>query len=254
MKMGKILLKVENIAKQFDHVSVLSGINIGIPEGSITAIVGPNGAGKTTLFHLVTGDLRPDGGEIYFKDNIITRLPSWKIARIGIGKLFQDVRIFEKLSVLDNVLSALYNTHEQSVFFPFFACRSLKKKQYQQIAKEHLIRAGVEGNFNGPAGELSYGNQKLLAITRLMAGKFSLMLLDEPTSGLSSGMIDRMGCIIKKLAREEGISIMLIEHNYRFVKEVADQVFVLQEGTIKASGDPAGVLENPEIREILIGS
>lgn len=252
--MGKTLLKINNIAKQFNHVTVLSGISMDISEGTITAIVGPNGAGKTTLFHLVTGDLRPDSGEIYFKDNKIDRLPSWKIARIGIGKLFQDVRVFGNLSLLENILSALYNIHDQTVFFPFFVQRFLKKKQYQQIAKEYLVKSGIEGNFNMLACNLSYGNQKLLAMTRLMAGNFSLLLLDEPTSGLSSGLIDRMGCIIKKLAREEGVSILLIEHNYRFVKEVADQVFVLQEGTIKASGDSVGVLENSEIREILIGS
>src|ERR1035441_630502 len=183
--MNDPILIIENVEKHFGDMAVLRGISAAVEKGSITAFVGPNGAGKTTLFHAITGDLRMDSGTVLYQGKSIGGKTPWRIARLGLGKLFQDVRVFENLTVLENVLLALHDHEGRSAMTSLlrtpFHWRTNGRQQAE--AEKWLETAGVERPFDRSAGLLSFGNKKLLALARLMAGRFDLLLLDEPAAG-----------------------------------------------------------------------
>jgi ABC-type branched-subunit amino acid transport system ATPase component len=253
--MNDPILVIENVEKHFGNLAVLRGISAAVSEGSITAFVGPNGAGKTTLFHTITGDLRMDSGSVLLRGKSISGKPPWQIARLGLGKLFQDVRIFESLTVMENVLLALHDHSGRSVV------ASLLRARYhyhangtrQAEAKQWLEAAGVEPPYDRPAGQLSFGNKKLLALARLLAGKFDLLLLDEPTAGLAQPMIDKLCELLRMLVQERKVTVALIEHNFSFVSAVADTAYLLRSGIVHDQGPTVEVLGRDENREILIG-
>nr|VFK24702.1 MAG: branched-chain amino acid transport system ATP-binding protein [Candidatus Kentron sp. MB]VFK27025.1 MAG: branched-chain amino acid transport system ATP-binding protein [Candidatus Kentron sp. MB]VFK74936.1 MAG: branched-chain amino acid transport system ATP-binding protein [Candidatus Kentron sp. MB] len=254
MQMSSPVLAIQDINKRFGHVAVLRGVNAALPAGMVTAFVGPNGAGKTTLFHTITGDLVPDSGTVMLHDNPITGLKPWKVARKGIGKMFQDVRIFDNLTIIENVLLALHDHRDQSVWMSLMTAASRKKRELalREEAESWLERAGVEPPYDRPAELLSFGNKKLLALARLMAGGFDVLLLDEPTAGVSPTMINRIAELIEYLIHR-GITIALIEHNFSFVTDVAEQTYLLREGRIHDHGPTMDVLSKEENREVLIG-
>lgn len=253
--MNEPILIVENVEKHFGDIAVLRGVNASIAEGTITAFVGPNGAGKTTLFHTITGDLKPDAGTVFFRGRSIAGKAPWKVARGGLGKLFQDVRVFENLTIIENVLLALHDHPGRSVVASLWQAPFRKKidQAFFSEAETWLERAGVERPYNRPAGLLSFGNKKLLAMARLMAGQFKLLLLDEPTAGVSPPMVRHIADLLRTMVRERAMTIGLIEHNFSFVSEVADRAYVLRAGTVHDHGSTADVLGRAENREILIG-
>jgi ABC-type branched-subunit amino acid transport system ATPase component len=251
----KPILVLEAVEKSFGTVRVLCGVNATLNAGRITAFVGPNGAGKTTLFHAITGDLKVDRGAVVFEGRSLVGLPPWKIARRGLGKMFQDVRVFESLSVIENVLLALHDHASQSPWasvlsHPFCTKKELERKER---AVYWLKTVGLEGQYDKPAGQLSFGNQKLLAFARLLAGGFRLLLLDEPTAGVAPPLVERIGELLHGLVKDHGVSIALIEHNYSFVTAVAHTVYVLQDGVVRDQGVTKDVLSRDGNREILIG-
>lgn len=252
--MNEPILTIENLNKCFGDVAVLRGVSASLLPGTVTAFIGPNGAGKTTLFHAITGDLVPDGGAVMLRGNPITRKAPWKIARMGLGKLFQDVRIFENLTVIENVLLALHDHPGQSAWASLAEAPFRRRLEPGLVreAKSWLEKAGVEPPYDRPAELLSFGNKKLLALARLMAGKFDLLLLDEPTAGLSPIMVSRITELIRQLT-DQGITIALIEHNFSFVADVAERAYLLQEGQIHDYGATGEVLAKEENREMLIG-
>lgn len=247
-------LLIEGLEKRFGEMAVLNDIHAALPVGGVTAFVGPNGAGKTTLFHTITGDLSPDAGMVTMNGENITNLPPWRIARKGLGKMFQDVRLFEGLSILENVLLALHEHSSQTVWASLTGRWRQRKSIPHLIAKAEfwLEKTGVEPPWDRPAADLSFGNKKLLAMARLMAGRFSVLLLDEPTSGVSPPMIERMAGLIQELSAN-GITVALIEHNFSFVRDIAQECYLLREGHIHDAGPTDRVLDKPENREILIG-
>jgi ABC-type branched-subunit amino acid transport system ATPase component len=252
--MNAPILIIENVAKHFGDVAVLRGVCASLPSGTVTAFVGPNGAGKTTLFHTITGDLMPDDGIVMLRGSPITGLAPWKVARNGLGKMFQDVRVFDSLTVNENVLLALHDHDGLSVWASL--TRAPLRRRYgpklRQEAETWLEKAGVERPYDRPAGLLSFGNKKLLALARLMAGKFDVLLLDEPTAGVSPVMVERIAELIGQMT-DQGITVALIEHNFSFVADVAERVYLLQEGMIHDYGPTGEVFAKEENREILIG-
>lgn len=253
--MNDPLLVIENVEKHFGDVAVLRGVSTTVPEGSITAFVGPNGAGKTTLFHTITGDLRMDSGSVLLRGKSIRGKAPWRIARLGLGKLFQDVRVFDSLTVMENVLLALHDHSARSMAASLLQASRHYRTSGSQLdkAREWLETAGVKPPYDRPAGRLSFGNKKLLALARLLAGNFSLLLLDEPTAGLAPPMIHGLSGLLKTLVQERKVTIALIEHNFSFVSEVADNVYLLRDGIVHDQGLPQDVLGQDENREILIG-
>jgi len=253
--MSDPILILEGVEKHFGDVAVLRGISAAVPEGSITAFVGPNGAGKTTLFHTITGDLHIDAGTVLFRGRSIGGWPPWRVARIGLGKLFQDVRIFESLTVLENVLLAIHDHGSRTVLTSLLKTTASRSVAYRQRteAEQWLDTAGVERPYDRPAGLLSFGNKKLLALARLMAGRFDLLLLDEPAAGLAPHMIHRVGELLKMHVRDRKATIALIEHNLSFVADVASLAYVLRSGKVHDFGPTDEVLGRTENREIMIG-
>ncbi len=248
-------LQIKKAGKKFGDFWAVKDVQISILAGKITGFIGPNGAGKTTLFNLITGELKPDEGKIYYGDKNITGRQPWEIARMGIGKLYQNIRIFDNLKVIDNVIVALQDYKIETPFWAwsnFYSIRKVRERN-EKKAMEWLEFVGLEEEREKLAGELSFGQQKLLSFARLMAGGFEFLLLDEPTAGVHPQMIQKIIEILKRLVKKKGITIAVIEHNMSVILKIADWVYFMNEGRIAFSGRTDHVLEEKEVRETYIG-
>lgn len=247
-------LLAKNIAKSFGNFQALHDVDVTIFPGGITAFVGPNGAGKTTLFHILSGNLRPDLGKVVLDGVNITRFEPWRIARMGMGKLYQDVRIFEGLTALENIMAALLTPSDYSILSAFRGRRFRSGEHAGKDEAMHCLEyVGLAEFAEKRGGELSFGQQKLLAIARLLAHKSRLLLLDEPTAALSPVMTEKMIALIRKIIDDRQVSVALIEHNMRVVKELASYIYFMHEGTVYCHGTQRCVLENPEVRDLYMG-
>lgn len=250
-KAPKLIAK--GVTKHFGDFAALRDVDITVFPGKVSAFVGPNGAGKTTLFHVLSGSLTPDSGKVLLGGRDITGKAPWKIARMRVGKLFQDVRIFENLSALDNIRASLLSVKEHALASAFFAWGSNQETRHRDEAMHWLEYVGLAEHSGQLGGELSFGQQKLLAIARLVAHKSNLLLLDEPTAALSPVMTEKMVALIQKLVMEKNLSVALIEHNMRVVKDLAFYTYFMHEGGVYCHGTQHCVLENPEVRELYMG-
>lgn len=252
MSKGLIL---KDISKRFGDFWALRQIRAAVPAGRITAFIGPNGAGKTTLFHVIAGTLRPDAGSVFFDGKEITGLPPFEVARLGIGRQFQDVRVFGGLNVLDNVAIAMIPTSEQWAWRAWFGRYQGKSamRKAEVAALRWLEFVGLEDHRNRPARELSFGQQKLLSLARLFAKGSEFLLLDEPTAGLSHSMIDQITALIRRAVDENGLTVALVEHNMSVVADLAFWIHFLHEGRVAFSGKREHVLGNRKVREIYMG-
>jgi len=243
------ILEGKNLTKNFDGIKALDDLSFSIEENKIISLIGPNGSGKTTLFNIITGFLEPDNGEVYYKGKPILEEPPHHIANLGIGRTFQNLRLLQKITVLDNVLLAFKDQSGESFFGVYF---SLKNKKEQEINREKALTliefVGLSEKAEDLAENLSYGQQKLLTLACCIAMDADLLLLDEPVAGLSSVMIDRMFGLMKEL-KKQGKTIFFIEHNLKVVTEVSDKVIVIDEGKKIAEGEPRIVIENPKVIE-----
>ena len=249
------ILELKNLSKSSDGIKAVNGVSLGLKMGKVTGIIGPNGAGKTTLFHLITGFLKPDDGEIFYKGKRIDRLKPWQISKTGIGRLFQDVRVFEKMTVLDNVLTAFPEQEGESPLASIFKIKKVaeEEKERREKALHWLKFVGLSGYEDIFAENLSYGQQKLLSIARLLAANAATLLLDEPTAGISPQMVPSLLSFIRKLAEEEGKAVVVIEHDMTVISNVSDSVYFMAEGKIIFFGSPQDVLNNSEVRKVYIG-
>ncbi len=249
------VLLLDNIWKTFGGVRAVNGVSIDFQAGKATCLLGPNGAGKTTLFNIISGFLTPDRGDVIYLDvegaewNLVGLRP-WEIARLGIGRLFQDVRVFKGMTVLDNVLTSFQGQLGESSWNTIFAREAMREQErdFKERAEELLLLVGLEDRLEALAGELSYGEQKLLSIARLLATDAEVLLLDEPSSGVDAQMNKVLLDLILRL-KGEGKTIIIIEHNMSFVIKVADWVYFMDEGRIPAFGrGPAKeVLDRPGV-------
>jgi len=248
-------LIIKNISKRFGDVQVLNGIKAAVPAGKITAFIGPNGAGKTTLLHIIAGTLEPDEGSVQFKSRDIACFPSYKVARMGIGRQFQDVRVFGGLSVLDNMTVGLIPHTSQDFWYAWFRTRKLKRNMngYEQKALHWLEHVGLMKHVKQLARELSFGQQKLLALARLFACDYSFLLLDEPTAGVSPKMIEQISSLIREIVTKQGVTVALVEHNMTVVADLAYWIHFLHEGKIAFSGARDHVLGNKNVRQMYMG-
>lgn len=247
-------LELQEITKTFGGVLAVDDVSLTVSEGKITSLIGPNGAGKTTMFNLISGFLKPDKGAIYYNNHHrIDGLPPWKIAKLGIGRLFQDVRVFDRLSVLDNVLLAENNPGENP-FFSLFQRQKMRRLEKENIkeAERRLEFVGLSDMRYTFAENLSYGQQKLLAIARLLAGGFDLLLLDEPTAGVNPAMVKPILGLIRRLSNE-GKTVVVIEHNMTVVLEISDWVYFFDLGKVVSFGLPDDVLGNVTVRKAYLG-
>ena len=227
-----MILEVKNISKKFGGLQAVNNVSIEIEKGKITALIGPNGAGKTTLFNIISGVIKPDQGSILFFKKDITKLPIHKRAQNGLSRTFQMTRNFKNMSIRDNLL--------------------LVKDGSDAEFTKQLSRVGLHKSLDTLAGDLSYGQQRLLELVRALLVPHSLLMLDEPTAGVNPAIRKEMKTILKEL-REKGQTVLLIEHDMDFVMDVSDIIIVLTEGSFLMQGTPTEVKQNPKVLEAYLG-
>jgi len=249
------LLHLERVAKNFGGLLALNSATFSIPGGAVKALIGPNGAGKTTAFNLITGIYPPSGGAIYFDSQRIDGHAPYRIARLGLARTFQTVKLFTSLSVLENVMVGCHLTSEGGILrctFPFGRVqRSEASVKARALGCLELV--GLAEQRDLPAGELPFGLQRLLEIARALATNPRLLLLDEPAAGLSSTERERLRQLILAL-RRRGLTIFLIEHDMGMVMNLADEVVVLEYGSVLAEGEPRAIQAHPEVIRAYLGS
>lgn len=247
-------ISVRNLTVRFGDLVVLDNVNLVVPKGSTTGIIGPNGAGKTTLFHALTGDLDGRSGEVMVNGTMVQRRDPSKVASLGLGKLFQDVRVFRNLTVRENILAALHDEPQRAWHRAWFRRAGTQETADQKERVNTILnRIALAPEADCPAGGLSFGHQKTLALGRLMAGRFSILLLDEPMAGLSPQMAGIVGSLIEEMVHDNGTTVLLIEHNMQHVRRLCETTVVLNRGKVVAHGATANVLGDVGVREICLG-
>jgi branched-chain amino acid transport system ATP-binding protein len=248
-------LAIADLHVRFGGVQAIAGLSCTIAEGSITGLIGPNGSGKTTLLNTITGMTEPDSGTISFHGQAINGLKPHVITRHGIGRTFQITRLFPTMSVLDNLLIAQTQQKGESIWLGVLAAPSVRaqERQAQERALGFLDFIGLSRLKNTPAGTLSYGQQKLLEIARIMMLDPSMILLDEPFAGVNPTNIERLVELIIELNRDRGITIMLVEHMMKIMMRLAQTIIVLKAGQVIATGTPEQVQADPAAIEAYLG-
>lgn len=248
------MLRLENVHKKFGGLPALQDVSFSVPKGKLTALIGPNGAGKSTLINCMTGVSAASSGSIVFMDCEITHLPAHTITRRGIHRTFQNLRLFPRLSVLDNVLTGLTPLGGDSMLMAMLRLPYLRhrERQLKLKAMEAMDRFGISDKADWPAGVLAYGDKKRVELARAIVGSPTLLLLDEPVAGLNAEETESVGEQLRYL-RRCGHTIMLVEHDMELVMNIADQVVVLDSGRCIASGTPDEVRRNPLVLEAYLG-
>jgi branched-chain amino acid transport system ATP-binding protein len=243
-----IILKTEDLTKEFAGFVAVNGVNLEVRRGTIHALIGPNGAGKTTCFNLLTKFLTPTRGRITFKGEDITAMPPADIARLGVVRSFQISAVFPHLTVLENVRVALQRRRGGS--FDFWRSRGVLDDLNPRAA-ELIADVGLADFINVAAVELPYGRKRALEIATTLALDPEMLLLDEPTAGMGHEDIDRIAALIKRVAANR--TVLMVEHNLSVVENLCHRITVLTRGRVLAEGDYATVSNNPEVREAYMG-
>lgn len=254
MRVKSPTLCVTGVSRAFDGLKAVTNLSFEVAPKEITALIGPNGAGKTTVFNMISGFLKPDAGSIRIADQEITRNSPDAIARSGVGRTFQDCKVFPQLPVLDNVMLGFEDTRNETLLAALMRTRSMLKSERDKIdrACSLLDQAGLLGKKDDWAGNLSFGQRKLLELCRVQALNPLVYLLDEPMAGLFPAMIEKMKKMIRSL-RDSGKTIVFIEHNMQVVMNLSDRVLVLDYGQLIADGKPDAVQNDPAVQDAYLG-
>ena len=252
--MSKYLLEIKALSKNFGGLPALLEVNFRAEKGKVTALIGPNGAGKTTLINCLTGVLTPDQGTILFEGENLGGLPAHRVARLGIARTFQNLRLFPRMSVLDNVLCGLTLQAGSSMAAALLRTPGLRhrERRLKLAALEALDTFGLAHQAHLPAGALPYGDKKRVEMARAFVSQPALTLLDEPVAGLNSQETAQIGNLIRQM-RLAGKTMVLVEHDMDLVMSVSDHVVVLDGGRRIAGGAPDEVRVNPLVLEAYLG-
>jgi ABC-type branched-subunit amino acid transport system ATPase component len=248
------LLSLRDVSKSFGGIQAVRGCTFDVEPHLITGLIGPNGAGKTTVFNMITGFLQPDTGSIRLRGQELLGRAPHQIERLGVARTFQHLRLWQKMTVLDNVLLGCRTPLGENVLALFLRPGAVAAEE--AAARAHAMQVleffGLADRAGELAESLAYPEQKLLSMARIVASPAQVLLLDEPTSGLDTDWLHRLVPIVRKLT-ERGKTVLLIEHNMELVSELSDEVVFLHQGEVLARGKPAEITRDPALNEIYFG-
>ena len=242
------LIEVQAVSKAFGGIQALSTCSLAVEQGTITGLIGPNGSGKTTLFNVITGYEKADAGTVLLNGQPITNSTPDTVFNLGIGRTFQLTRIFPRLTVLENMHIAARRERVKALFSRWSSTHE------QRQALELLDLVNLSSDKDAPAGNLSYGQKKLLEFALILVARPQVILLDEPAGGVNPTMINEIARHIRTLNRQKGITFLVVEHNMEFVMKLCDTVNVLHHGTKIAGGPPHVVRANPAVLAAYLGA
>lgn len=253
--MNQPLLSVASLSIAFGGLSALNGLDITIENGQIVGLIGPNGAGKTTAFNAITGQIRPASGTVLFKGIDITGWPPSRVAQFGITRTFQNIKLYDELSVLENVMVAAHATIRYSFLEAMIGVGryAADEKRIRKLAHELLELVGLGEYASEKAGTLPYGSQRRLEVARALALRPSLLLLDEPVAGMNPMETMDFVKVIHRLNKEMGLSIALIDHDMKFVMNVCHKIRVIDHGIPIAWGTPQEIATNEKVVAAYLG-
>lgn len=250
-----MLLEVKDVCIQFGGLKVIEKLNFSMNPGELVGLIGPNGAGKTTAFNLISGIYKPTSGDIFFARESLKPRKTFEIARLGIMRTFQNIRLFPTLSVAENVQISMHTTCGYSLAEAFLNSRHFHalEAEYRARAVDLLKIFNMSHLMDAPAGSLPYGVQRKIEIVRALAGRPKLLLLDEPAAGMNPAeTADLMG-LIQKIRRDFTLAVLLIEHDMKLVMGICERIAVLDHGELIALGEPHEIQNNPRVIEAYLG-
>lgn len=248
-------LVLDQVSKYFGGVVAADKVSMQIPPGRITGLIGPNGAGKSTIVNLITGMMSLTAGTIHLGDRDLTTTSPHEISRAGLARTFQNIRLFKEAPAIDNVMGGFHRHEDSSLLASILALPSARAetRRIRARAAELLERFNMTRYASFPAGGLAYGHQRRFEFMRALASQPNVLLLDEPVAGMNDVEANEMGVIFKELAAE-GMAVLLIEHNMRFVTRLCDYVYVLDGGRLIAEGEPKKVIVDPAVIAAYLGA
>ncbi len=250
------VLEVNNLSISFGGLKAVDDVSFKLKKGELLGLIGPNGAGKTTLFNMLSGVYTPTSGKIILDGQKVNGISPDKLSKLGVARTFQNIRLFDNLTVLDNVKLAMNQYMEYGILSGIFRFPSYWQEENEttELSKEILKSLSLEKYFRAYAGSLSYGNQRKLEIARAMATRPKVLLLDEPAAGMNESETQDLMNSIKIIREKTGVSILLIEHDMNLVLGISERLVVLNYGEILAEGNPREVISNEEVVKAYLGS
>jgi branched-chain amino acid transport system ATP-binding protein len=252
---GEALLAVENLAVRFGGVRAVDGVSFAVRRGEVFTIIGPNGAGKTTLLNLVTRVFAPSAGRVLFEGRDITRIARHRLAALGIARTFQNIELFEALTVLDNLLLARHSRNRAPLLAQMLFLPAIRRREIADRTKvEDIIELlHLEPYRNSPVAALPYGARKIVELGRALCAEPKILLLDEPASGLNPEESQDLSFWVEDIQEELGITVLMIEHNMSLVAAVSDRVLAMNQGAVLAEGSVAEIRGHPAVLDAYLG-
>ncbi|MGY5451734.1 high-affinity branched-chain amino acid ABC transporter ATP-binding protein LivG [Agarivorans sp. MS3-6] len=249
------ILEVNGLTMRFGGLLAVNNVALTLKEKEVVSVIGPNGAGKTTVFNCLTGFYKPTAGQILYRGEALQGLAGHQIARKGIVRTFQHVRLFKDMSVVENLLVAQHRHLNTNFIAGLLKTPSFKKSEADALAfaEYWLAKVGLTEFANRKAGNLAYGQQRRLEIARCMVTRPEILMLDEPAAGLNPKETDDLDNLIMDLRANESVSVLLIEHDMKLVMGISDRIYVVNQGCPLANGTPEDIRNNPEVIKAYLG-